>query len=216
MTALVHDSAVDMTLRRSPRAPTKKRSMDDIKATGGNKKRERRINPNLWRGVRLREHPRLPSPVCLSVRATRYPCLAALTRSEALLEWEPSCPPFPCMLLLDAAENAAEEDDDADYTPAVESDVEEEFDEGDAIKERGELSPEAEAPPAGADPSLLEELAEAEADDDDDDDAAFEPEEEDEEEEDEEEEEVEEEADDEDDDGEEEEEDMEEDMEEEA
>ena len=119
-----------------------------------------------------------------------------LTRSKAVLEWEPSAEPFPCLALLDeAAENDVDDDADEEYTPVIEEEVDEEYDDSDCIQERGVLSAEAdEAQEVGASPGLISELVEAEAADEEEDDA-FDPEEEEEEESEDEEDEVEEEED---------------------
>ena len=104
------------------------------------------------------------------------PTEGRFTRSRGFsLEWEASAPPLPILSLL-TEQLEEEEDDDEDYAPAAaESDCDEEYDEIDAIKERGELSADSEEPDVGPSADLIEELTNAEEAVEEDDDE-FEPE----------------------------------------
>ena len=121
--------------------------------------------------------PVMPSKKRMLEEALDVDTPRPLTRSRIALEWEVATP-LPVAALLAEMVDAEDAVEDADFAAFEEDDEEElEYDEGDAIKERGEgaLST-AEDPaeevgvvmPAGAE--LLEELEEAQAEEEEDDD----------------------------------------------
>ena len=133
-----------------------------------------------------RRSMRSPSPVPSKKRALEAPGTAGpATRSKTLdFEWASALGSLPTLALLEeAAQEEDEAADDVDYVPAAEeeAEVEEEYDEGDVIVERGEGEglDEATMP---ADQELIEELEEAEEEEEGDE-ADFVPTEEEEEEE---------------------------------